>query len=362
MKQIIKAGSTSKTLLIFVQDSSKTTGVGLTGLTNASAGLKWYYYREAAGVDVAVTIVGETLGTWTSGGFKEVDATNMPGVYEIGVPNAAIAASANSVVMELQGATNMVPVLIEVELVAFDPEDGVRLGLTALPNAAAASAGGLPTSGAGANQITLDASGRINVGKWLDQVVAVDAQNLPKVDSEDWKGAVIVAPTTPGQPKVETVINDDKTGYALSQSFPTNFSSLAITVGGAVTVATNNDKTGYSLSQAFPANFSALAITAGGAVTLNAGQITVKKNQALAGFTFPMYSSVTGNLQTGLTVISQRSIDGGAIAPTTNSVTEIGSGVYALNLSAADLNGGTITFTFTATNGMDASVTLVTQP
>jgi hypothetical protein len=38
---------------------------------------------------------------------------------------------------------------------------------------------------------------------------------------------------------------------------------------GAVTVGTNNDKTGYSLTQAFPTNFSSLAIAAGtGAVTV----------------------------------------------------------------------------------------------
>lgn len=42
--------------------------------------------------------------------------------------------------------------------------------------------------------------------------------------------------------------NNDKTGYSLSQTFPTNFSALAITVGGAVTVGTNNDKTGYTAS------------------------------------------------------------------------------------------------------------------
>jgi hypothetical protein len=45
---------------------------------------------------------------------------------------------------------------------------------------------------------------------------------------------------------------------------PTNFNSLAITAGGAVTVGTNNDKTGYALTQAFPTNFASLSITAGG--------------------------------------------------------------------------------------------------
>ncbi len=47
---------------------------------------------------------------------------------------------------------------------------------------------------------------------------------------------------------VTVTTNNDKTGYTLTQSFPTNFASMAITVGGAVTVGTNNDKTGYSLT------------------------------------------------------------------------------------------------------------------
>lgn len=42
--------------------------------------------------------------------------------------------------------------------------------------------------------------------------------------------------------------NNDKTGYSLTQSFPSNFASLAITAGGAVTAGTVSDKTGYSLS------------------------------------------------------------------------------------------------------------------
>jgi hypothetical protein len=42
----------------------------------------------------------------------------------------------------------------------------------------------------------------------------------------------------------------DKSGYSLTQSFPANFSSMAISLGGAVTVGTNNDKTGYSLTSA----------------------------------------------------------------------------------------------------------------
>lgn len=47
-------------------------------------------------------------------------------------------------------------------IVAYDPFDAVRLGLTALPNAAAEAAGGLYTRGSGAGQINQPANGQID--------------------------------------------------------------------------------------------------------------------------------------------------------------------------------------------------------
>lgn len=80
--------------------------------------------------------------------------------------------------------------------------------------------------------------------------------------------------------------NIGKTGYTLSQAFPTNFSSLSITGGGAVTAGTVSDKTGYSLSQAFPSNFADLVISAG------TGRVTVGTNADKSGY------SISGTLQT----------------------------------------------------------------
>lgn len=48
-------------------------------------------------------------------------------------------------------------------IVAYDPFDAVRLGLTALPNAAAEAAGGLYTRGSGSGQINQSANGQIDV-------------------------------------------------------------------------------------------------------------------------------------------------------------------------------------------------------
>ncbi len=127
-------GTTSFSVDFFVQDASATTGVGLTGLVYNSGSLTAYYYRQGAASTVSMTLVTMTVGTWTSLGFKEIDATNMPGWYQLGVPNAALAAGAKSVKIMLKGATNMAPVNIELQLPAVDNQDAVRFGLSSLPN------------------------------------------------------------------------------------------------------------------------------------------------------------------------------------------------------------------------------------
>jgi hypothetical protein len=154
----IKESTTSKLVRVFIQDSSSTTGAGLTGLVYNSSGLTAHYLPEGDATATAITLATMTVGTWTTGGFKEVDSTNMPGVYEIGLPDAVIdATSEGSTLVMLKGATNMAPVLLEIELDKIDYRDGVRAGLTALPNAAADAAGGLIISDAGGLDIdTMD--------------------------------------------------------------------------------------------------------------------------------------------------------------------------------------------------------------
>lgn len=128
-------GTTSQIVNIFVQDNSVATGAGLTGLTNSSSGLTCYYKRNTGSASVSVTLASATLGTFTSGGFKEVDSTNMPGVYELGIPNAALTSGADSVVVMLQGATHMAPVTLEIELTAVNNQNGNNFGLAYLPQA-----------------------------------------------------------------------------------------------------------------------------------------------------------------------------------------------------------------------------------
>lgn len=208
MKLLIPKGQTSKLVQIFIQDSSVATGAGRTGLAFNTAGLTCYYRRNGGSV-TAITLATMTLGTWVSGGFVQVDATNMPGLYEFGIPNAVLASGADDVVIMFKGASNMVPVPVEIQLASFNPNDAVRLGLTALPNANAAANGGLPTgdgnnavkvqSGTGANQLDLT-SGAINITQTgADKVWGTAARTLTAFGFS-----------------VTVGVNGDKTGYALT--------------------------------------------------------------------------------------------------------------------------------------------------
>lgn len=148
-KREILAGATDQTIDIFIRDSSSTTGGGLTGLAYNTASLTCYYRKGATGTPTALTLATQTVGgAHSDGGFVAVDGTNCPGQYRLDLSDT-IVATAGMTYVYLKGATNMAPCVVEIEVVGVNKFDAVRMGLTALPNAAADAAGGLPISDAG---------------------------------------------------------------------------------------------------------------------------------------------------------------------------------------------------------------------
>jgi hypothetical protein len=134
MKLSIVAGATSQSVNVFIQNSSSTTGAGLTGLVYNTSGLTGYYtFAGANATATAITLatLAAVNSAFSSGGFKEIDSTNMPGVYRLDLPNAAIAsAKGRSVLVYLQGATNMAPCVLEIELTGWDNQDAAAGGLS----------------------------------------------------------------------------------------------------------------------------------------------------------------------------------------------------------------------------------------
>ena len=136
-------------------------------------------------------------------------------MYRLDLSDAMVA-TAGTTKIYLQGATNMAPTVVEIEVVAVNKYDGVRGGMTALPNAAADAAGGLPISDAGALDIDtllarLDAaiSTRYAGGNITGNLSGSVGSVTGAVGSVTGAVGSVTAPVTVGT-------NSDKTGYALS--------------------------------------------------------------------------------------------------------------------------------------------------
>lgn len=128
----IKAGSTDQTIYVKIQNSSVTTGAGLTGLVYNSSSLTCYYVKNrGSATQLTLATLAAANSAHSDGGFKEVDATNMPGIYRLDLSDT-IVDTAGDVVILLKGATNMVECQIEIPLYAVDPYDATAYGLSRL--------------------------------------------------------------------------------------------------------------------------------------------------------------------------------------------------------------------------------------
>lgn len=132
---IIKKNSTSKLIRFRILDSSLTTGAGKTGLDTHIASINCYYIREGAAAGIPVTLTTGSYGTWASGSFAVLSNASMPGIYELGIPNKALSAGADSVVVYMRGVTNMKQTAKEIELWAVNPQDTSLFGLTKIATA-----------------------------------------------------------------------------------------------------------------------------------------------------------------------------------------------------------------------------------
>jgi hypothetical protein len=116
----IAPGSTSQSIELYL---------GATGLTASTSGLSAYYNRTRT-ASVSIALVARTIAqAWTAGGFAEVDSTNMPGVYRLDVPDAALAAGADDVTIVVRGTSGTNGAVMTVTLIN-EPTDAVlvRMG------------------------------------------------------------------------------------------------------------------------------------------------------------------------------------------------------------------------------------------
>lgn len=156
---IVQAGSTDVTTYFHLRLAAD--GTDATGLTISNVDMQYTRSGVAPTAKVDAVALAATDTAHTDNRGIEIDATDQPGLYRFDWPDAAFAAGVREVLLTIKVATAFTETL-RVELVGYNPADGVRLGLTALPNAAAEAAGGLYTRGTGAGQINQAANGMID--------------------------------------------------------------------------------------------------------------------------------------------------------------------------------------------------------
>lgn len=175
MKQITK-DSTNISVELYIIDS--TAGTPELGVLWNTAGIDLNYRRDGA---VVTSITEKALSgpaltdAHDDGGFLEVGN----GRYRLDVPDAAFATGVAQVTVG-GTVTGMVVLPVTIQLVDFDTEDAVRMGLTSLPNAAADANNGLVT-GDGAVTFTAGSGGRVAV-----DVEALQGQVQSAIDLKDF--------------------------------------------------------------------------------------------------------------------------------------------------------------------------------
>lgn len=301
----LKGGTTSRVATVFAQDATSSTGAGLSvGYNTASLAAR--YRRAGQSTYTSITLVTATPGTYTSGGL--VADGSSTGSIEFGVPNAVIASGAAWAEVEIYGAMNLVPIKIHIELVAYDPQDATRLGLTALPNATAGGSGGIPTldssGNAPANVMSLSGqaltyssgTGVVTLAAGVSIVptvvgaIALNVHGAAGADAVRLIGGNYNAtPDSAGNAITlnqgtgggSAVIIGTSMGEYGSLVWSDAFATVRDITGGSLD--TNNDKTGYSLSNPGVTAVQSGLATAASLATAQSGITLLQTTQTSQG-------------------------------------------------------------------------------
>lgn len=128
-KNSVQVNTTSYITELFFQDTGSLVGAGDTGILSSQ--IVGRYKRNTDPTHISFNVVTGTIGTYKASGFTEVSNTEMPGLYEFGVPNVAITGGAQSVVFQFTGV-GFAPLLFELELTQINNQNSGTFGVTNL--------------------------------------------------------------------------------------------------------------------------------------------------------------------------------------------------------------------------------------
>lgn len=300
-KLSVKAGATSQSVNIFIQDSTKTDGSGLSGLLfNTASLVASYSFAGANATRTAITLATLAVvnSAFSSGGFKELDATNMKGGYRFDIPDAALAAaSGQSVTFELHGAANMVPCWFEIELTGWNNQSTTDGGLSKLTS----------LTFTGANKV--DAS----VRDWIGGTIpAVNVTGVPLIDLKYTLGTI--SPAQAGSVAADWAATTNKTSAAVLSA-----TTIATTQKVDVdTIKTNPVVNGGTLT--FPTNATLASTT-----NITAGTITTATNLTNAPTSGDFTATMKTSIGTAVAASAVASVTGAVGSVTGLTASDVGA-------------------------------------
>lgn len=274
-------GTLEEMVPIFVQNATVSTGVGLPNVqtSNFSA----YYFRSDMTSSSTFPLISTgTLGTWSSGQWKQINSTLMMGWYQLCLPNGVFAAG-STCALHMYGHPSMAPVVAEIDIIRQNNQSTVltvapvRVSSMGIPVDVTSYSGNVVTVTAG--KLTVDVStffgsravttlagtlgvGRVGVSSFALPVgvsafalpVGVSSMNTPVDVTSVYATAVVT--TVPGyfatHFDLALTSNQNSTVSFSSVNFSTLYSSVSASVGSV-------DVTSFS----------------GTAVVLTSGKLTV---------------------------------------------------------------------------------------
>lgn len=173
-----KKDSTNVSIIIFIKDSTSATGSGLTGLLYNTLNLVCYYVRPGGNATQLPLITQTVGGAHSDGGFVEIDATNMPGVYRLDLADAVLATGSNSVMLSLKGAANMSTTIVEIQLES-------EVNISSL-NGNSTSAANLSTSAG------VILTGTVDTTAFVSTTTQFESDDVTNANQDNFNGRVLI--------------------------------------------------------------------------------------------------------------------------------------------------------------------------
>jgi hypothetical protein len=130
MSYALRKGTTSKILLVYALDAADMRS-GKTGLNSRTPDSSAAYIREGEVQVRRIPLIEGKLGEHRAGSVVEIDNKLLPGVYQFGVSDKMLAGGSETVTLVLKFPGAVIEP-ISIHLVAYDPQDADRLGMSAL--------------------------------------------------------------------------------------------------------------------------------------------------------------------------------------------------------------------------------------